>query len=153
VSDSIFTLTGLAPRPGATIGDVEAAERDLGVRLPDDYRAFLRESDGIEGSSGPDGDYLMLWSAAELPTHNRGYQVSEFAPGLVLIGSNGGGDAFGFVRRDGKAVYVRLPFISSWLGEAAPLRVSSSARVVQTLKRRSRSLSEYPHGSLGAAGV
>jgi hypothetical protein len=118
MSDSVFTLTRLPPRPGATSDDIEAAERDLGVRLPEDYRAFLQMSDGIEGFSGPGGDYLMLWSAADLTKHSRGYQVSKFAPGLVLVGSNGGGDAFGFVRRDGMAVYVRLPFIPMDLREA-----------------------------------
>jgi cell wall assembly regulator SMI1 len=118
MSDSIIALTGLAPRPGASSAAIEAAERDLGVRIPEDYRAFLQASDGIEGFSGPDGDYLRLWSVADLPKHNRGYQVSVFAPGVTLIGSNGGGDALGFVRPSGKTVYVRLPFIPLSLGKA-----------------------------------
>lgn len=116
--DSILRLTGLPPRTGATVAAIESAERDLGVRLPDDYREFLRESNGIEGFSGPNSDYLMLWGAMELGERNRGYHVREFASGLILIGSNGGGEAFGFVHRGGKAGYVRLPFIPMDLREA-----------------------------------
>lgn len=119
MSDSIITLTGLAPRPGASDAEIDSAERELGVHLPEDYRAFLLESDGIEGFSGPDGDYLMLWGATELVENNRGYEVSESAPGLTLIGSDGGGNAFGFVRQSSdRVVYVRTPSMDFGLAQS-----------------------------------
>ena len=115
---SIFTLIDLPRRPGASIENIEAAERDLGVRLPEDYRSFLKESDGLEGFAGPEGDYVMLWGAGEIAKLNAGYCVAEFAPGVVLVGSNGGGEAFGYVRREGRKGYIRLPFIPMNLKEA-----------------------------------
>ncbi|HVG94981.1 MAG TPA: SMI1/KNR4 family protein, partial [Planctomycetota bacterium] len=63
---TVFSLTGLRRRSGASDSDIEAAERALGALLPGDYRAFLQESDGLEGSSGPEGDYMMLWAAGEI---------------------------------------------------------------------------------------
>lgn len=134
---SIITLTGLPPRPGASLAAIEAAERDLGARLPDDYKAFLGESDGLEGFTGPEGDYLMLYGTKELGEIHRGYEVVEFAPGLVLIGSNGGGDAFGFVHRGGKAVYVRLAFIPMDLREAEDMG-GTLVELVQKLRGRWR---------------
>lgn len=116
MSDSILTLTGLAPRPGASLAAIEAAERDLGARLPDDYKAFLGESDGLEGFSGPEGDYLMLYGAKELGENHRNCVVAEFAPGFTMIGSDGGGNAFGFVLQDGRTRYVRLPYPDLPLG-------------------------------------
>lgn len=134
---SIITLTGLAPRPGAADADIESVERDLGVRLPDDYKAFLGESDGLEGFTGSEGDYLMLCGTKELSEIHRGYEVAEFAPGLVLIGSNGGGHAFGFVHRGGKAVYVRLAFTPMDLREAEDMG-GTLVEFVQKLRGRWR---------------
>lgn len=133
--DSIVGLTGLPPRCGASLAVIDAAERDLGVRLPDDYKAFLGESDGLEGFSGPDGDYLMLYGTKELSENNRGYEVAEFAPGFTMIGSDGGGNAFGFVLQDGKTRYVRLPFIAMNLREAEDMG-GTLVELVQRLRLR-----------------
>jgi hypothetical protein len=38
--------------------------------------------------------YLSLWHAAGLVGRNLDYEVAEFAPGIVLFGSNGGGEGF-----------------------------------------------------------
>lgn len=137
MSDSILTLTGLPPRPGASLAAIEAAERDLGVRLPDDYKALLRESDGLEGFSGPEGDYLMLYGVKELGEIHRGYEVAEFAPGLTMIGSDGGGNAFGFVLQDRRTRYVRLPFIPMDLREAEDMG-GTLVEFVQKLRVRWR---------------
>jgi hypothetical protein len=37
--------------------------------------------------------------------------VREFMPDLTLLGSNGGGDAFGFLAKGGEIEYVSVPFI------------------------------------------
>jgi hypothetical protein len=70
-----------------------ATQAAMSVQLPDDYVAFLQESDGCEGPIGELG-YLMLWRVAELPDLNQHHQ--EFIPGIVFIGSSGGGTAYGF---------------------------------------------------------
>lgn len=102
----------LAERPGATDEAIRAAEEELGRTFPEDLRALLRQSDGIEGFVSADR-YIALWSARELVDLNAGYSVKEFAPGLVLIGSDGGGTGYGFMPADESIVYVRVPF--DWL--------------------------------------
>lgn len=101
---------GLAPRQAAKSSDIEAAERALGVRFPDDYGSFLQESDGLEGFTGP-GSYLILWSAQELPELNAGYNVAELATGLVLIGTDGGDTGYGFLRGGGTNRYIQVPLV------------------------------------------
>lgn len=106
----ILKALGMAPRAAGEPSDIETAERELRVRLPDDYRTFLQESDGLEGFAGPDS-YLILWSARKLPELNATYNVAEFAPGLVLIGTDGGGTAYGFLKRGGTNRYVQVQLI------------------------------------------
>ncbi len=109
-TDDIFQLSGLAPRGPAQAGDIQAAEQKLGVRFPDDYRAFLQASDGLEGFVGEDA-YLMLWYAKEVAELNEGYSVAEFAPGLVLIGTDGGDTGYGFTQKGGGHQYVQVPLV------------------------------------------
>jgi hypothetical protein len=81
--------------------------------LPAAYRDYIAQH-GTKGFVG-DGAYLMLWKPEELAAMNEGYKVEEFAPGLFLFGSNGGGEAFGFDTRTPDWHIVRIPFIPmSW---------------------------------------
>src|SRR5437773_835061 len=93
-------------------GDQPALERAaivLAIRWPADYAAFMTEQDGGEGSVGP--FYLSLWRAADLVERNLGYGVAEFAPGLVLFGSDGGGEGFAFDTRVSPTAIVMVPFV------------------------------------------
>lgn len=92
---TVVALTGLSPRRGATSGDVGRAEEELGVRFPRDYRAFLLASNGLEGSIGGDR-YIMLFRVEDIAGINVAASTSEFAPGFVIIGSDGGGTSYGF---------------------------------------------------------
>ena len=111
---------GLAPRQGASSLEIEAAERALGRPLPEDYRGFLRRSNGAEGFVGPDA-YVMLWSTRELVELNEAYAVSEFAPGLVLVGTNGSDTGYGFIEMGGVPRYVRVPLIGLSVEAAEPI--------------------------------
>ena len=96
----------------ASSGAAAAAVAELQERLgsfPEDYLAFLAESDGGDGPVGAEG-YVVLWPVDELVRANRGYSVKEFLADTVLIGSDGGGEGFGFRRRsDGSFVYISVP--------------------------------------------
>ncbi|HEY4093795.1 MAG TPA: SMI1/KNR4 family protein [Luteibacter sp.] len=72
-------------------------ERSL-AKLPDDYRRFMMAKNGGEGFVGE--SHLILWSVEELASNNREYEIQDYAAGLFLFGSNGGGEAFGFDMRD-----------------------------------------------------
>jgi hypothetical protein len=65
--------------------------------------------------------YVILWRVEQLKEANDGYKVQEFIPGLMLIGSNGGGEAFGFDQRRSPWQYVMIPFIVMLWEDAIPL--------------------------------
>jgi hypothetical protein len=100
----------LARRPAASESEVAAVERDLGRSLPPDYRALLCEANGMEGFLAPEA-YLILWSASDIPSLNAAYALSEFLPGVTLIGTDGGDTAYGFRLRAGRVEYVCTPLI------------------------------------------
>ena len=84
------------------------AERTLAVRFPADYTSWLQDNDGLEGDLG--GCHLSLYAVEELVELNRDSAVAEFIPGLVLIGTDGGGEGIGLDLRgaDSPVVLVNL---------------------------------------------
>lgn len=95
--------------PPATLDDVSAAEDALGAAIPSSYREFLAIASGGEGPIGEES-YVVLWSATELAERNQGYKMDpEYAPGLLLIGSDGGNEVFALRASDG--LFVSAPLI------------------------------------------
>lgn len=70
----------------------------------------MLKTNGGEGTIGEDS-YLRLWKIEEIIESNKGYSVEEFAPGLIIIGSDGGGTAYGFDFRSEKPILVAVDFI------------------------------------------
>ena len=98
---------------GASDMAVQDAIAALGRALPGDYVDFMRRHDGGEGFVG--ARYLILWRIAELLPFNNDYEVEIDAPGLLLFGSTGGGEGYGFDTRVSTMPIVRVPFIGmSW---------------------------------------
>jgi SMI1 / KNR4 family (SUKH-1) len=81
----------------------------LGIALPEDYVRFLSKHNGGEGFLGE--EYFIFWKAEELIPFNREYQVDKYAPGILLFGSSGGGEAYGFDTQDPAMPIVRVPFV------------------------------------------
>jgi hypothetical protein len=96
--------------PPASPALIAQAQATLSFLLPADYVQFLQQMNGGEGSLGK--AYVALWRVEELGDRNAGYEVAEFAPGLFLFGSNGGGEAFAFDTRTDQFRIVAVPFIS-----------------------------------------
>jgi hypothetical protein len=109
-------LMRFAPATTATIAD---AERQLGIKLPEDYVNFLTITNGAEGFLG--SSYLILWHVEDLKRMNESYEVQEYIPGFVLIGSNGGGDAYAFDTRSTRCQIVKIPFIGMDSNLAEPI--------------------------------
>lgn len=109
-------FNGNAPAEAEAIRRLEI---ESGLDLPIEYKEFLRQQNGGEGFIG--SAYVMLWRAEELPAMNKSYQINEYAPGLFLFGSDGGGEAFAFdTRKDAKPI-VSVPFVGMELNEARPV--------------------------------
>jgi SMI1 / KNR4 family (SUKH-1) len=103
-------------RPPAPADEIVAAERELAFKFPLDYRLFLQMTNGAEYPGA------VFWPTAELTAHNVGYKFPEFAPWFVAIGSDGGGEAIGYLRaRPEQGV-----FAVNFVGMDEPLAVSSS---------------------------
>jgi hypothetical protein len=102
-------FTDFTGGPPASAEAIERLEKSLGKRLPRDFYDFLRLADGAEGFVGK--NYLMFWSADEISKYNVAYQVDEYAPGLVLFGSDGGGEGYAFDMRTDSVSVVMIPFV------------------------------------------
>ena len=76
-------------KPGASMDDIMWTERVLGVRFPADYQSFLRWSNGGEGDIG--GRHFDLWDVDRVLRLNKAYALDRYLPGVVGIGTDGGG--------------------------------------------------------------
>jgi hypothetical protein len=101
--------------PPATKEQIELAQEKLGVVFPARYVDFLLKSDGYEGLIGQ--AYIALWNIDDIVKRNEGYAVKEFAPHLVLFGSDGGDEAFAFDTSKSEFPIVITPFIGLGLEE------------------------------------
>ncbi len=99
----------------ATENSIKKVEELLSINFPQEYRDFLLNSNGGEGAIGQ--SYLVLWKIEDLIELNDVYSVEEFAPGLLIIGSDGGDTAFGIDNRSELKQFVQIPFIGMDLSE------------------------------------
>lgn len=108
-------LSGFRCNAPASIEAIRQVESALKITLPIEYKDFLLFADGGEGVVG--SAYLVLWPIADLIRLNEGYGISEYAPGLLVFGSDGGGEAFAFDTRSHPNRIVMVPFVGMDLSE------------------------------------
>ena len=126
------SLARFNSNPPANQVSIKSCLANLSYLLPDDYIRFLERANGGEGFVGK--AYLILWRVEELIDKNAGYNVAEFAPGLLIFGSDGGGEAFAFDMRSTPAPVVSVPFIGMELAVAIVIAPSFDA-FLETLSR------------------
>ena len=93
----------------AAPSEIAAIEKFFNYAFPADYKALLQTTNGLEGRT--DRQYLVLWSTQELMDLNTAYQVKEFVADVIIFGSDGAEDAFGFDTSVPTVSIVKLPFI------------------------------------------
>lgn len=103
----------------ADAGVVDGLPASLGAELPKDYADFLKEHNGGEGFIGD--NYIIFWKAEELADFNREYEVEQYAPGILLFASSGGGEGYGFDTQSAAMPIVRVPFIGMAREYAEPV--------------------------------
>jgi len=104
--------------PPAGRDAIDQVQTALKFPLPESYVKFLLTANGGEGFIGD--SYVILWRVEELISANAAYNVAEFAPGLFLFGSNGGGEAFGFNTCSDAESIVSIPFVPMDKSDARP---------------------------------
>jgi hypothetical protein len=94
---------------GASESLIRRHEELIGVPLPDDYKEFLRLSNGGFGCIGC--ERVDLWGVEDLYYDNKDYEITEWLPGVVGIGTDGGDYAFAFDyrKRKKRPRLVRVP--------------------------------------------
>ena len=131
ISVHLSTCSGVwRGAPPASAASVERLVASSPVRLPSDYLAFLAVSDGGEGDLGVEPGWIVFWSSEKVIELNSSYAVAEFAPGLLGLGSNGGGELIALDTSAG-APYpvVSVPFVPMAREEARPICESFAALV------------------------
>lgn len=125
VSDDIGALLDqTVGGPPATEEEVVEAERVLGLRLPSDLVAFYLSqgsADGevhLEGGDPDGGGVLILNPVREVVRENRETEWRD--PRLVLVGTNGGGEAYALDYRFDPPRWVVVPFIDLDFENALP---------------------------------
>lgn len=130
-------LSEFAANAGSGSGELKAAQESLNFVLPEDYRVFMKARNGGEGFIGE--NYVIIWKLGELAEFNREYEVNKYAPGLVLFGSNGGGEGFGFDTRTQNSI-VMVPFIGMGLSVAEEIARSFDLFICALAERASDEL-------------
>jgi len=113
-------LDGFNLNPGVNPSEISAFRTATGLELPGDYADLLEAGNGGEGFIGSIS-YAILWKLQELQEFNAEYEVSEYAPGLFLFGSDGGGEAFAFDTRTSPWAVVQVPFVGMDAELAEPM--------------------------------
>lgn len=88
--------------------EIEDTERNLGIRFTEQYKEFLRKTDGAEGPIGKNG-YMSLWPIKLVGEINSGSKTRSFLPGLIMFGSDGGDETYAFDYNN-KSVILDVPF-------------------------------------------
>jgi SMI1 / KNR4 family (SUKH-1) len=81
---------------GVTAAELDAAELELGVRLPADYREFLQVRDGLQEYG--ERSYLEVLPLAAMLTVNEDALETEreVCPGFVIFGTDGARERIGW---------------------------------------------------------
>lgn len=98
--------TSWRSRPTPPSFDLGTVPPDLVSELPSDYVALVQGFGGREGFLGT--GYLRLYRLEQLTALNLAYEVPERLPHVIVFGSNGGGEAYGFTST---GAVVRVPFL------------------------------------------
>src|SRR4051794_22373732 len=96
----------LAPQ-GAPKDELDA------LQLPPDLRAFLEKNDGGRGTVGARNRPLVLWSAGQIAREADEQEITRATPGLLLFGTDGGAEGYGYLARMQRGRYGRISLMAA----------------------------------------
>jgi SMI1/KNR4 family protein SUKH-1 len=83
--------------------------------LPQDLREFLAAHDGGRGTVGTRP--FILWSAEQIAREAESQEVSLATAGLLLFGTDGGAEGYGYLPRAKQGRYGRIPLLAAGVHE------------------------------------
>ena len=91
----------------------KGAPRELLAKLPlpADVREFLAAHDGGRGKVGKRP--LVLWTAEQIAAEAEDQEVSRAVPGLLLFGTDGGAEGYGYLPRLQRGRYGRISLMAA----------------------------------------
>jgi hypothetical protein len=103
--------------PGMQLAPQGAAKETLDAiaGVPPDLRTFLEQHDGGRGKVG--NRPLILWSAEQIGREAQSQEVALATPGLLLFGTDGGAEGYGYLSRLRERRYGRIPLIAAGVHE------------------------------------
>tara|TARA_R110002167_G_scaffold25931_2_gene89460 strand:- start:866 stop:1303 length:438 start_codon:yes stop_codon:yes gene_type:complete len=113
--DHILKLCGDAEFfPGARPHEIQQAEAELGVALPEDLASLLRESNGVEDEYGVG----LIWPLDHIVRENKAFRANPDFPELYMpfdhllfFADAGNGDQFAYPIQAGE---IRRPDVFVW---------------------------------------
>ena len=102
----------LAPE-GAGEERIEEIEEQMDCKLPRDVKGFLREHDGGEGTIGARKRPIELWSIERIRAECEAQEITRAVPGLLLFGSDGGSEGYGWLPRLERGRYGRISLLAA----------------------------------------
>ena len=99
--------------PGMQLAPRGASKESLDAipGLPADLKKFLEQHDGGRGKVG--NRPLVVWSADQIAREAQSQEVSLATPGLLLFGTDGGAEGYGYLARLRQRRYGRIPLIAA----------------------------------------
>src|SRR6266702_8263069 len=95
----------------------------MNSKLPKDYVEYLDAGGSDFAFTIGDPGYFQLWPREEIEQWNQDYQVTEYAPGFLGFGSDGGGEKLAF---DAEGAVYMIPFIGMSIEDAKKIGASWS---------------------------
>lgn len=106
-------ISNLKRSPGCSPDSIHTFETKFQISFPVDYKDFLSSSNGAEGFVGQ--AYLALWSVELMEEINQmdmnEEEKEEYEIGLILFGSNGGGEYYAFDTKQSPVSIVNFPCV------------------------------------------
>ena len=100
--------------PPAAFFEISAVEESLGVKLPDELKELLKETNGVSGEYG----LGVIWTTEEIRKYNTEFRTETdfkdlYMPfdHLLFFADAGNGDQFAFIILNGE---IRRPDIFVW---------------------------------------
>ena len=97
--------------PPAKEDQIMLLESQLGIRLPDDYKDFLRVTNGFAGFVN---EFYVDFDSVEKVCQSTQQTCAEFFPGMIYIGTDGGLEMFVIDTRKTPFQFGLLPYIGSF---------------------------------------